>query len=108
MPPHPRDTMTDDMHKNLLQLPVKVFLYNLEQIATMLDVTEKYLKRSIIYFQGRETVRWASQDMVAINIAKVNAPPEWRVSEAEFIRWMKFKGIKFTAPARVNGARNIR
>ena len=101
MPPHPRDDLRDDMHKTLLQLPVKTFMYTIEQIAYMLDVTEQTVKKRILYYQGRERRKWTNDDLVAVNFSRQDEKPEWRISEEEFIRWMRRKRIKFTAPSRI-------
>lgn len=100
--PHPRDMLRDDMYKTLLQIPIKMFMYHIDQIASMLDVTELTMKKNMLYYQGRERRKWTQDDLVAVNISRVNAPPEWRISEEEFMRWMKYKGIKFVNPRKQN------
>ena len=87
-----------DLEANSIELPLKVFLYTLDQIAYMMDVTETSLKASIVYFQGRDMKRQHRTQLRAVNISSVNKSPEWRVAEDELIRWCKIRKITFTQP----------
>lgn len=94
--------MLDDMHKMLLHLPVKVFMYEFHQVANMLDVDLDTFKKTMVYYQGRTRRRKDRHDLVAKNISRPDVAPVWRIDEPELIRWLKCKGIKFYAPRRVN------
>lgn len=79
----------------MIELPQKLFLYTLDQIATMLNLTEYSLKMSYLHFEGRSVGTHDLDLMYAVNIAPNGKRPQWRVSEREFIRWLRRKGFKF-------------
>jgi hypothetical protein len=60
----------------------------------MIDLSVDQILRSYIYFEGRSTGSRRTDLMQARNIAPANEKPEWRVTEREFIRWMKTKGYR--------------
>lgn len=69
-------------------------MYTLDQIATMLAISEETLIAQLIYFEGRSSGMPSSQLIRARNIAPRHKVPVWRVSEREFIRWLRNKGFK--------------
>lgn len=75
-------------------LPVRPFLYTLDQIATLLVLEEPSLLRSI-HFEGRTPGARHITKMVARNIAPTGESPEWRIAEREFVRWLRVKGFRF-------------
>lgn len=75
-------------------LPIRPFLYTLDQIATMLAMTEVRL-RDHVHFEGRAPGARPPDKMVARNIAQVDQPPEWRVAERELLRWLRRRGFRF-------------
>ena len=76
-------------------LPPRVFLYTVDQLAVMLDLAEADIHRRLLFHEGRDIGRRKTDEMLARNIACRGDKPEWRVSEKEFIRWMKLKGFKY-------------
>jgi hypothetical protein len=79
-----------------VRLPVRPFLYTLDQIATILNILEVSLIQSgHLFFSGRTPGMQSKDEMLAVNIALPREKPEWRVEERELIRWMKRKGFKF-------------
>jgi hypothetical protein len=60
----------------------------------MLDLPEKTVLQSYIYFENRSVGTRKIDLMLARNIAPKDQPAEWRVAEREFIRWMKTKGFR--------------
>jgi hypothetical protein len=78
-------------------LPPRVFLYTLDQIAFLIDVTEATLKSSYVHYEGRSLGAPGRDKIAARNIAPADTTPDWRVSETVFIRWLKFKGYKLLA-----------
>lgn len=81
--------------REALRLPVRPFLYTLDQVATILSITEVRLKQGgYVFFQGRTPGIPSRDEMIAHNIAAATAKPEWRVEERELVRWMKRKGFK--------------
>lgn len=76
-------------------LPVRVFLYTLDQIAMMLSLDEGYMtSRGMIHYHGRSTGAPSPDQMQAKNIMPMNERPDWRVAETELIRYCKRRGIK--------------
>jgi hypothetical protein len=76
-------------------MPARVFLFTLDQISVMLDISERQIKEKYLYFEGRSIGTKRRDLMIARNIAGQNDTPDWRVTEREFIRWMKVKGFKY-------------
>lgn len=75
-------------------LPLRPFLYSLDQLSVLLDVDEVALRSTYIHYEGR-SIGFASKDrLLARNIAPADSTPDWRVAERELIRWLKFKGFK--------------
>lgn len=78
-----------------LGLPIRPFMYTLDQIAFLLEVKEEYLKNNLLFFEGRSVGVCPKDKMLAIDISPDDAPrPEWRVTEVHLKRWMRFKGWK--------------
>lgn len=76
-------------------MPVRVFLYTLDQLSVMLDVDESTIKKSYVYFEGRSIGTKYRGLMIARNIAAPGDKPDWRVAEREFVRWLKYKGFRY-------------
>ena len=75
-------------------LPIRTFLYTLDQISVMIEISETELKKSHLYYRGRSIGSVKRELMVAVNIAAEGEKPEWRVAEREFCRWMRTKGFR--------------
>lgn len=76
-------------------LPSRPFLYTIDQVAMLLAVSESYVKLEYAHWQGR-SIGIPSQDRIVFrNIAPNGAAPEWRCSEREVIRFLKYKGYKY-------------
>ena len=80
-----------------LGLPVRPFLYTLDQVSTILNITESVLKRDgYVHFDGRTPGTARMDELRAVNVAHgITDKPNWRVEERELIRWMKRKGFKY-------------
>lgn len=89
------DFMRDDVYLYEVEMPVREFFYTLDQIAYMLDTTQQYLEESVLHYVGRSWHKKPRHMLRCVNIAKVDASPDWRVAETDFISWMKIKGITF-------------
>lgn len=76
-------------------LPARVFLFTMDQLSVMLDIDERTILQSYIYFEGRSIGARAKSLMTARNIAQPDEKPDWRVTEREFIRWMRVKGFRY-------------
>jgi hypothetical protein len=77
-----------------VNLPVRPFLYTLDQVATILNLSEITLKRDYLHFTGRTPGLQDKDRILAINIAAFDKPAEFRVEEREFVRWLKRKGFR--------------
>ncbi len=71
-------------------LPFRPFLYTLDQIQDMLMVNDL---NPMLHFDKRSTGIHHNEHLKAINLAPEGCTPEWRVEEAELLRWMQFKGF---------------
>lgn len=79
----------------IIELPERPFLFTLDQIATMLSISEEKLKKNgHIYFVGRSVGKRQTGQLEARNISDSTSRPEWRVSEVELKRWMKYRGFR--------------
>lgn len=76
-------------------LPVRPFLYTLDQIAGLLNMDQKALMKQYIYFTGRSLGVDRADYITARNIALPEDTPDWRVLEKELLRWMKRKGFQY-------------
>ncbi len=87
--------------KARIALPIRPFLYTLDQVAAMLSVREDTLREQYLYFEGRSTGTRVGK-MTARNIAPDTAPPDWRIAEHVFRNYLKSKGFTVYEP-RVRG-----
>lgn len=76
-------------------LPPRPFLYTLDQISGMLSITVSNLMKSYLYFENRSIGAQKKSMISTRNIAPPDDKPEWRVSEREFLRWMRYMGFKY-------------
>lgn len=82
-------------------LPPVTFLYTLDQIAVMLQVPEERVRSTLVHYHMRSTGRKSPHQMLARNIADPAENPDWRIPQAEFVRWLKLKGIRVFSIARL-------
>lgn len=76
-------------------LPPRPFLYTLDQISVILNISQSEVGKRI-YYEGRSTGIRNVRLMIARNInPNLQEKPDWRVAERELIRWMKVMGFKF-------------
>ena len=81
---------------NVIGLPVRDFLYTVDQISVMLEVSEQQIYNNYLFYQNRSVGVRPKDKMLARDVSPPDAPkPEWRITEREFIRWMKFKGFRY-------------
>lgn len=76
-------------------LPPRIFLYTVDQLSVLTQLTEQTLHSKHLFHEGRDVGTRKREQMVARNIAMPDDKPDWRVAEGEFVRWMKLKGFKF-------------
>lgn len=75
-------------------LPTRAFLYTIDQLSTMLSITEPELEKHL-FREGQDYGRRDERLMVARNISRPGQPSDWRVSEEELIRWGQRIGYAF-------------
>lgn len=85
----------------IVGFPPRIFLYTLDQVATCVGMTERSLRRNCIYFEGRSAGRRTKGLLIARNVAPPNEPADWRVAEAELVRWLKHKGFQFVMSSKL-------
>lgn len=76
-------------------LPVRPFLYTLDQISVLVDIDEAQLRSQHVHYEGRSVGAATRRRMLARNIAAAEEKPDYRIAEREFIRWLRFKGFKY-------------
>lgn len=77
-------------------LPPRPFLYTIDQISIITDLSESQLKNGgVIHYEGRSISIPSRRQMIARNIAPDDQKPEWRVAERELIRWLKVMGFRY-------------
>ncbi len=84
------------MHNEKFELPRRIFLWHLDQIADMLSVEVEKLEKTNLHFHGRSTGTCPAEKILARNINGPGERPEWRVSEFELTRWMTHMGFRIT------------
>lgn len=82
-------------------LPIRPFLYTLDQISDLLSVGTRELRENYLYFDGVSTGPVPRGRMMARNIGPEDKRPQWRVAEAEFIRWLRHKGFRIYDTSRL-------
>lgn len=76
-------------------LPIRPFMYTIDQIAYLLEVTERHLRENLIHYEGRSVGVCPKDKLLAVDISPDSAArPDWRVAETHLKRWMRFKGWK--------------
>jgi hypothetical protein len=70
-------------------------MYTADQIAGMLELTEKYVREQLFFYDVREPGIRPKKRLRAVNIAPEGETPEWRVTEREFLRYLRLSGVKF-------------
>lgn len=78
-------------------LPVRPFLYTIDQISVMTGIDERTILTTHCFFQQRSIGR-PTPDLLKVrdlNQGKPGLKPDWRVLDTEFVRWMKSKGFRY-------------
>jgi hypothetical protein len=79
--------------RKIVGLPPTPFLYTLDQVAQMLQMTDSTLRRHV-YFSGISQGMQPEKKMLAANLEDPGDKADWRIADAEFIRWLIFKGYR--------------
>jgi len=91
--PTPRDAPTRANDRKLY-LPLRPFFWTPDQIAQLLEVTERTVREKYLWYDGREAGIKPKDKFRAVNISPADETPEWRVAEDDLIKWLRFKGIR--------------
>lgn len=83
------------MNATSVGLPPRVFMYTIDQLSVLTQITEQQLHALHLFHEGRDVGVRKPHQMVTRNIAPPDERPDWRVVEKEFVRWMKLKGFKY-------------
>jgi len=84
----------DKAYEEQVGLPMRPFLYTIDQIAVMLQVSEERVRKEWLHYEGRSVGARQLHLIGARNIALEGQPPEWRVNDREFARWLSKKGFR--------------
>lgn len=78
-------------------LPPNVFLYTLDQVATILSLpVEEFKSKGYVFYEGRSTYIKKTSQMSARNITPdPKDAPVWRILDQELVRWLKLKGFRY-------------
>lgn len=75
-----------------IAMPVRVFLYTVDQVSAILNIDEEDLMARYLYFTGLST-GIAGKRMTARNVEiDPDLPPRWRVAESEVLRYLRARG----------------
>ena len=78
----------------MIVLPVRIFLYTIDQVCTILGVDEDTLCGRYLYFAGVST-GVQGRRMLTHNVEiDPTARPRWRVAESEVLRYLAQSGFK--------------
>lgn len=79
-----------------VQLPIRQFMYTIDQIAHMLNCQESTLYNSYLWYTGRDHGLPGTK-LKAVNIAPLEdgVKADWRVTEEDFFFWLKQRHITF-------------
>lgn len=85
--------MTVHERRQAVGLPPQPFLYTLDQIAQIVNVTHRTLVK-YLHYSGVSPGKCPEGKMLAANLASAGEAPDWRVADAELIRWLRHKGFR--------------
>jgi hypothetical protein len=80
-----------------VELPLREFMYTLDQLGMLLGVPETVIRKQYIFFDGVTTGTYRGR-MRARNIAPDHAPPDWRVNETQFRNYLRRRGYTVVEP----------
>lgn len=86
--------MSSPTQRANINLPVRPFLYTIDQVAVILNLAEVTVRENYLHLAGRTPGVQSKDTILAHNISPFDRKPEWRVEERELIRWLKRKGFR--------------
>lgn len=87
--------MVAESKKPVVVLPVVPFLFTLDQVAGIVQMSLASLKSTYIFYLQRTTGPKRVHHFTAVNVAPDGESPEWRISEDELKKWLHRQGFRF-------------
>jgi hypothetical protein len=86
---------TETVHerRQAVGLPPQPFLYTLDQITQIINVQRRTLTK-YLHFAGVTPGKCPKDKMLTANLSSVGETADWRVADAELIRWLRHKGFR--------------
>lgn len=79
-----------------IELPSRPFFYTFDQLETLLNMPQKVLLTHV-HLGGYSPGRQTPDLMLATDNSPQNSSrPDWRVEEAELVRWLRRRGYTVT------------
>lgn len=78
--------------RQIVGLPIHVFLYTLDQIADMLNIPRDKL-HDYMFYDRRSVGVPPPHLMLVKNLKPTGEIPEWRLEEQEFVRWCRNQNL---------------
>ena len=97
------ESLRERAKRSIVIMPTRPFLFTLDQIGLMLQLTESDLIGRYLFLVGRSTFTVRPFHLRAHNIAPPDCEPEWRVAEFELLRWLGYHGFEHRDAAEVGG-----
>ena len=89
------ESLRNRAKRSVVIMPTRPFLFTLDQIGLMLQLSESDLIGRYLFLVGRSSFTVKPFHLRAHNIAPQDAEPEWRVAEFELIRWLEYHGFAY-------------
>lgn len=70
------------------------FLFTLDQVATIAQLNLSTFKSKYVYYSGESIGRRDPNLFLARDINPSPNEKDWRITESEVERWLKYKGFK--------------
>jgi hypothetical protein len=80
--------------KRNVRLPKHEFYYTIDQVTTLLQISEHYLTSRLLFYLGREAGARPKDKILAVNIAPDGEDPVWRIPEKSLKAYLRYKGIR--------------
>lgn len=74
-------------------LPRRPFFYTLDQVAELLSLSVTEFTRAYVWKVGDEVGPWRPRYLRAANLTPEGTSREWRIGEAELLRWLRYTNL---------------
>lgn len=79
-------------------LPYQPFFYTVDQVAAFLNLTVESLTKSYLFRVGEDRGVYRKNLLRAVDLCPVETQRDWRVAEAELIRWLRYHNLYLYDP----------